>query len=167
MTDNSEKTINTLNYLLKTIKKRFKKKDNEFYKIMVFIDDYNELVDTDKRINDLVIKILEHGSEVGVHLILGMQRPNGKVFNDKLKSLISCRIVLTTTLKEDSNEIIGTEDAINLEGCGDILFKEAEDSCVKHLKGLFIGDNEVKEILKRSEDFRKAMMKAIYEFIHD
>lgn len=147
--DDKDETVKALNDLLNIVNERLENKGKKYPEIVVVVDEYCELFYVDEKVNDLVIKILKHGSEVGVHFILALQRPTKEIVNDELKDLIPCRIALLNSLKEDSKLLIGTEYAINLKGNGDMLFKESKDSSIKHLQGLYIGSEEIKDILFR------------------
>jgi DNA segregation ATPase FtsK/SpoIIIE, S-DNA-T family len=146
--NNKEEILNALNNLLNIVNERFENKGRKYPEIVVLVDEYCELFYIDEKVNDLFIEILKHGSEVGVHLILALQNPTKEIVGEQLRDLIPCRIVLLVTSKEESKLLIGSEDAVNLKGNGDMLFKESETSPIKHLQVLYISNEEIKEILK-------------------
>lgn len=146
--NNKDVIVNALNSLLMIVNERLENKRKKYPEIVVLVDEYCELFNIDEKVNDLVIEILKHGSEVGVHFILALQNPTKEIVDEHLRDLIHCRIALLVSSKEDSELLIGNEDAVNLKGNGDMLFKESEVYPIKHLQGLYISNDEIKEILK-------------------
>lgn len=147
LTDNKDEIIKGLKDVLNIINERVEKKLKKYQELVIFIDEYSELIYLDEKINQLVLEILKQGSDVGVHLFIATQCIEKSVFSDELKNLISCRIAFLTESKEESKLLIGVEDATSLKGKGDMLFKESNESSIKHLQGYF-NDEEIEKILK-------------------
>ena len=103
---------------------------------IVFIDELAELLKTrDKTISTILCDSIETltrlARAVGIHLIMGIQRPDSTVINGQIKSNVSYRLCGHFVDREPSRIMLGTEVA----------------STLPNIKGRFIvKDNEIQEL---------------------
>ena len=100
---------------------------------VIFIDELAELLKTrDKEISNALYDSIETLTRIsracGIHLIIGVQRPDSKVITGQIKSNVACRITGRLTDVEHSRIIIGTTDAtkIPIDIKGRCYIKNAE-----------------------------------------
>ena len=92
-------------------------------KALAIIDEFADLMMIDGKYYEAsIIKLLQLGRAVGIHLYIGTSRPSVDVIPGKLKANFVSRIAFTTASKVDSRTIIDQEGAERLLGKGDLLF---------------------------------------------
>lgn len=85
-----------------------------FPRYFIVIDEFANYAD-DKEFKEKVAQIAERGRFVGVHLILAMQRPDGKdIIPARIKDNCLTKIALKMGTRGGSETIIGTQDAWQL-----------------------------------------------------
>ncbi len=89
--------------------------------IVVFVDEFADLVGECKDISDYVLRIAQKARACGIHLIVATQRPDVKVITGTIKSNLLCRVALTVASTVDSQTILGVGGAEALYGYGDML----------------------------------------------
>lgn len=99
---------------------------------IIFIDELAELLNTrDKEISNRLYDALETLTRLsragGIHLIIGIQRPDSTVINGQIKNNISCRICGRFVDKEPSRIMLNCDDASKLANIkGRFLIKDDE-----------------------------------------
>lgn len=99
---------------------------------IIFIDELAELLNTrDKELSNRLYDALETLTRLsraaGIHLIIGIQRPDAAIVNGQIKNNISCRISGRFVDKEPSRIILGCDDASKLANIkGRFLIKNDE-----------------------------------------
>jgi S-DNA-T family DNA segregation ATPase FtsK/SpoIIIE len=120
--------------------------------IVITIDEFsNVMQEYPKEAEPSIVKILEMGHIVGIHLILSTSRPNTKIFTKSMRDLIGTRIVLQTTSAQDSKSVIGTADACGLKGEGHMLYREGMKYIIRG-QSSFISIEEIKKVVKIQVD---------------
>lgn len=89
--------------------------------IVVFIDEYADLVDTCKNIGEPVVRIAQKARAAGIHLVIATQRPSVQVITGVIKANIPVRVALSMSSATDSITIINQGGAEDLVGHGDML----------------------------------------------
>lgn len=129
--------------------------------IVCFIDEFADLVDTCKNIQEPVVRIAQKARAAGIHLIIATQRPTVQVISGTIKANMPCRVALSMSSAQDSITILSQGGAEDLIGHGDMLV-----SCDKvsrfglvRAQGCFAPDAEINAVT----DFIRAQMKPCYD----
>lgn len=83
----------------------------------------------------------------GIHLIIGLQRPDKDNLPGAIKSLLPARIGFRTSDAINSRIILDCEGAENLRGAGHGIYKYGESI---EFQGMFIKEGEIYELIKES-----------------
>lgn len=94
--------------------------DNQLKRIIIFIDELAELLKTrDKEISKSLYDSLESLTRLsraaGIHLIMGIQRPDSTVVNGQIKNNVSFRVCGRFVDKEPSRIMLNSDMASNLQ----------------------------------------------------
>jgi DNA segregation ATPase FtsK/SpoIIIE, S-DNA-T family len=112
--------------------------------IVLCIDEV-ALLQSEKKIMELVEEISSIGRSLGVFLILSMQRPDRKVLDGKLKNNLTVRMGFKCADLINSR-IIGTPGSEKLKADGRMLLK-SKDYDLKEIQAPFLEPEEAKNIL--------------------
>lgn len=117
--------------------------------IVCFIDEWADLVlaaegqdVTGERIPNAVIRLMQRGRAVGIHLIMSTQRPSPDVLSSLIKVNIPTRIALHTCTRADSEAILGIPGAERLMEDGDMLLADGNEPL--RLQGAYVSEAEIK-----------------------
>lgn len=91
--------------------------------------------------------IIKQGRFVGIHIIFTSQRPSAKSIGTDIRSQIGGIIALKVKEKIDSTMILGTKDAVNLNGNGDAYLKRS-DNVIERFQCSIIDDDELRKVQK-------------------
>lgn len=117
--------------------------------IVVFVDEYADLVGTCKDIALPVVAIAQKARACGIHMIIATQRPSTDVITGVIKANLPTRIALAVASSVDSQTIIGEGGAEKLLGKGDMLASSpiiSRNGPVR-LQGCFIHNKEIKRVI--------------------
>lgn len=89
--------------------------------IVVFIDEYADLVEEVKDIKIPVVRIAQKARAAGIHLVIATQRPSVNVIDGVIKANVAVRAALMVASQVDSISIIGQAGAEALLGNGDMI----------------------------------------------
>jgi len=89
--------------------------------IVVFVDEYADLVEEVKDIKAPVVRIAQKARAAGIHLVIATQRPSVNVIDGVIKANISVRAALMVASQTDSISILGEAGAEKLLGNGDMI----------------------------------------------
>ena len=89
--------------------------------IVVFIDEFADLVDTCKEIKAPVVSIAQKARACGIHMLIATQRPSTNVITGVIKGNLPTRVALAVASQVDSVTILGEGGAEKLLGRGDML----------------------------------------------
>ena len=127
--------------------------------ILLILDEYADLIEYDKKqIEDFIYRITQRGKNVGIFLILAIERPSVNVINGTIKANMPTRVAFRVSSQIDSKVILDTVGAEKLFGNGDMLYKENGVFETVRYQGAFISDSEIEKIL----DFIKMSETATY-----
>lgn len=108
-------------------------------KIVVVIDEFADLMlQADKRAEVSIVRIAQKARAVGIHLILGTQRPSVDVVTGVIKANLPCRIAFRTAQRVDSQVILDQQGAEQLSGKGDMLFLDPSESDLLRLQAYYV-----------------------------
>ena len=116
--------------------------------IVVFIDEYADLVDVCKDISQPVVSIAQKARAAGIHMLIATQRPSTNIITGVIKGNLPTRVALAVAMQVDSVTILGSGGAEKLLGKGDMLVQSPllkRDSLTR-LQSCFIQDKEIKHI---------------------
>ena len=107
-------------------------KPNTLKRKIIFIDELAELLKTrDKaisnRLYDSIETLTRISRAVGIHLIMGIQRPDSTIINGQIKNNVSFRVCGRFVDKEPSRIMLGSDEASNLANIrGRFIVKDDE-----------------------------------------
>lgn len=109
-------------------------------KIVVVIDEFADLMlQADNEMAEkCIVRIAQKSRAVGIHLILGTQRPSVDVVTGVIKANLPCRIAFRTAQRVDSQVILDVAGAEQLSGKGDCLFLDPHSSEIMRLQSFYV-----------------------------
>ena len=116
--------------------------------IVIVIDEYADMIDTNKKISEPVVRIGQKARAAGIHMIVATQRPSVNVINGVIKANIPSRVALLSSSYVDSNTILDSGGAEKLIGNGDMLIKCAvlDNTGLLRCQGSFVSNGEIKAV---------------------
>jgi S-DNA-T family DNA segregation ATPase FtsK/SpoIIIE len=91
--------------------------------IVIFIDEYCDLINSDRRfLEPIISEIAKKGRAVGIHLVLATNRPTADIVDNAIKTELGGKIAFKVSTAIDSRLILNTGGAEKLIGEGDMLF---------------------------------------------
>lgn len=128
--------------------------------IVCIIDEYADLVDTNKNISDPVVRLAQKARAAGIHLVIATQRPSTNVITGVIKANLPVRVALMVASSIDSQTILGYGGAEELIGHGDMLVDCANISrSLIRCQGCFCDNEEIQKVC----DFIRAESKVDYD----
>ena len=82
-------------------------------RLIIIIDEFAEMARRTESVLDELFTITRVGREIGMHLLLAAQRPEG-IIGNKVRDYVQYRLCLRCASPEDSREVLGRTDAANL-----------------------------------------------------
>ena len=117
--------------------------------IIVFIDEFADLVDTNKEIKAPVVSIAQKARACGIHMLIATQRPSTNIIDGVIKGNLPTRVALAVASQVDSVTILGEGGAEKLLGRGDMLAQSpilSRNGRVR-LQSCFIQNKEILRIV--------------------
>ena len=116
--------------------------------IVVFVDEYADLVEQVKEIREPVQRIVQKARAAGIHLCIATQRPSVNVIDGVIKSNVSTRLALMSASAVDSTTIIGEGGAEKLLGNGDMLIDCSliSRSTKPRVQGCYVSEAEINRV---------------------
>lgn len=136
---------NILDSLIDEMELRYKENNIDMSYKVLMIDELNDLIIQDKNINDKLARLAIKARAANIHLILGTQRPDSKIFSGQLRSNIPTRIALKVQKSTESKIILDDIGAEKLLGTGDILL--SHQSSIERLIGIKLDKRDIKGFL--------------------
>lgn len=96
-----------------------------------------------KRIERILQSLLLKGRIGGIHVVMATYRFDKGIITPAIQAFFPSRLAFRLRNKLDSKVILNTQDAVNLIGRGDLLLF---DTSLKRIQGVYIDDNEIKNI---------------------
>lgn len=116
-------------------------------KIVVVIDEFADLIIQNKEqkmqgepnyTEFAIVRLAQKARAVGIHLVIGTQRPSVDVVTGLIKANIPTRIAFATAQGVDSKVILDREGAENLIGKGDLLFLDPSRRDLQRLQSFYV-----------------------------
>ncbi len=121
--------------------------------IVVIIDELADIMQAYPReLESAIVRLAQMSRAVGIHLILSTQRPSVNVITGLIKANVPTRVALQVSSQIDSRTILDMGGAEKLLGAGDMLYLSGEMSQPNRLQSAFIGEEEVKRVVKFIKD---------------
>lgn len=144
-----EKLLNIIDYRYSVLQinniSNLQEKEELFFRIFVIIDEFSELILSDKSIEKLIVRISQIGRAAGVHLILCTQLPTAKILTNLINVNMSSKIALHVETAQNSRAILNQKGAELLGLNGDAILKQ----------GIFL--NRFKVYRTPPEDIKKVI----------
>jgi DNA segregation ATPase FtsK/SpoIIIE and related proteins len=132
-----------------------------FPRIVVVIDEYADLVNSNKTISDSVVRLAQKARAAGIHLIISTQNPSVNIITGTIKANIPVRVALLCSSYTHSITILGTAGAEKLLGRGDMIVRcsfVSKNGDIR-VQGAFVDNTEIRNVL----DFIKANNQCDYD----
>lgn len=121
-----------------------KKSNIVFPRIVVLIRELAEvLLINPNEIEKNILKLTQLTKAVGIHFILGAQRPTSNVFTGLVKANVPARMAFYTPTIETSLAILDKPGAEKLEGKGDMLLLTRDVAEPIRLKSYYIKESDI------------------------
>jgi S-DNA-T family DNA segregation ATPase FtsK/SpoIIIE len=121
--------------------------------IVIIIDELADIMQAYPReLESAIVRLAQMSRAVGIHLILSTQRPSVNVITGLIKANVPTRVALQVSSQIDSRTILDMGGAEKLLGAGDMLYLSGEMSQPSRLQSAFIGEEEVKRVVKFIKD---------------
>ena len=115
--------------------------------VYVIIDEYADLIVTDKKIVEpLVLRLAQLGRAANVHLIIATQRPTRDIVTGSIKVNVCNRFALHCPTAQDSRNIIGQNGAETLPPYGEALYYSPTG--LEHFEIPMIPDSEMDRVIQ-------------------
>mgnify|MGYP000134256888 CR=1 FL=1 len=101
---------------------------DRIYPIVVFIDEYADLVMQDKNAAALVTRLGQKARAAGIHLVLCTQHPLAKIISTAITTNFPTRVAFQVQTASASRVILDTGGAENLLRKGDMIYQDATES---------------------------------------
>ncbi len=125
------------------------KKDKKMAYIIIFIDEFADLMLTERnKIEYYITRLVQMARAVGIHLVIATQRPSVDVITGTIKANFPVRVAFRLPSVTDSRTILDTGGAEKLLGSGDMLFIPPGKAEPIRLHSPFVSDDEINELVK-------------------
>lgn len=143
------------------LKERLSATDEEMAKIpltlpyiVIIIDELADLMMTSaKEVEFYLCRLAQKSRAVGIHLIVSTQRPQANVVTGLIKSNLPSRIAFRVSSRLDSRIVLDQNGGEVLMGQGDMLYLPPGSSKLVRAQGTFIGDEELRRVVKHCRQF--------------
>ena len=130
---------------------------NELYRIIVVIDDINELLSNDNR--DEIIKnlqsILTNGRTVGVHCVAITSAASNKRIRNDILPYFPSKICFAVTSSTESKAVLESPKAAELPFPGGLVFKGMRNQCVAAFP--CFSDEELMSVISENTEFSEEL----------
>ena len=116
--------------------------------IVVFIDEYADLIETCKELRSPVVRLVQKARAAGIHLVIATQRPSVNVIDGVIKANVATRVALMCASFNDSMTVIGEGGAEKLLGYGDMLIDcpLISRSMKPRVQGCYVSETEIMRV---------------------
>lgn len=164
----TNKTINALSWLIYEMEKRYKllqnaevmniaeynKKGEEKLPYILFIEDEfaDDVYASKEEFEEKIIRILQMGRAVGLHIILSTSRPSEEIVGSMIGANITTRLCFALCCASDSKEVLFQAGAEKLLSEGDALFLDNGSVKPIRLQTPYISEAELKESIENIKE---------------
>lgn len=115
--------------------------------IVCVIDEFADLIMSDKTVEKQVQMLAQKSRAAGIHLIIATQRPSVDVITGTIKANLPTRLSYKVSSPADSMTILNTVGAEDLLGRGDSLLLE-ENGTLTRVLGAYMPNDEIMQMLE-------------------
>ncbi len=116
--------------------------------IVIVIDELGDLMIMAKNeVEPIIVRLTQMSRAVGIHLVLGTQRPDTQVVTGLIKANVPSRIAFTVASQIDSRVILDQGGAEKLLGQGDGLFMSASTIKPVRFQSCFVEEYEIRKVV--------------------
>lgn len=124
------------------------RKERKLAKIVILIDEFADLMSTDKKnIESKIARLAAKARAAGFFMILATQRPSVNIIEGSIKTNFVSRIAFKMSNAIDSQTILNEMGAEKLLGKGDLLYKVCDMPVPERAQGAFIDTSEIKDVV--------------------
>ena len=124
---------------------KFEKLEMLPYMVFVIVELGDLMMLAKNEVEPIVVRLTQMSRAVGIHLVLGTQRPDVQVVTGLIKANIPTRICFAVVTQIDSRVVLGVQGAENLVGQGDGLILTPSVMQPIRFQGAFVEEKEVRE----------------------
>jgi DNA segregation ATPase FtsK/SpoIIIE-like protein len=116
--------------------------------IFAIIDEYNDLINVNPQISDLVQRLAQKSRAAGIHLVIATQRPTTNILTGSIKNNLATIVALRVSKQVDSITMLGHAGAEVLGGNGDMYLVNPLFSRYGEIRvqAAYISDAEIQRI---------------------
>lgn len=114
---------------------------------VIVIDEYADLVQVAKEVEDYVKRLTQMGRACGIYILLATQRPSVDVLPGVIKNNMPTRLAYALSSGTDSKVTLDDYGAENLNGKGDSLLKWNGSDRFIRMQGGFLTEEEIENIV--------------------
>jgi DNA segregation ATPase FtsK/SpoIIIE, S-DNA-T family len=116
--------------------------------IFSIIDEYNDLINTNPSVSDLVQRLAQKSRAAGIHLLLATQRPTTDIITGSIKNNLATIVALRVSKQVDSVTVLGHMGAEILGGNGDMYLVNPQFARYGEIRvqGAYISDDEIQRV---------------------
>lgn len=114
--------------------------------LVVIIDEYADMIMSNRKVEDHIVRLAQKARAAGVHLILATQRPSVDVITGLIKANIPARISFKVSSRIDSRTILDQNGAEQLLGKGDMLYMYSGGALPLRVHGALVIDKDVNNV---------------------
>jgi DNA segregation ATPase FtsK/SpoIIIE, S-DNA-T family len=116
--------------------------------VVIVIDELGDLMIMAKNeVEPIIVRLTQMSRAVGIHLVLGTQRPDTQVVTGLIKANVPSRIAFTVASQVDSRVILDQGGAEKLLGQGDGLFMSASTIKPVRFQSCLVEENEIRKVV--------------------
>jgi S-DNA-T family DNA segregation ATPase FtsK/SpoIIIE len=115
-------------------------------RIVCMIDEFADLILTNKKVEEPIVRLAQKGRAAGIHLVIATQRPVVKVVTGLIKANVPTRISFRVSSNLESRIILDQGGAEHLTGKGDMLFIHPDNHSAMRLQAPWVPPQEIKQL---------------------
>lgn len=129
-------------------------------RIICMIDEFADLILTNKKVEEPIVRLAQKGRAAGIHLVLATQRPVVKVVTGLIKANIPVRIAFRVSSNLESRIILDQGGAESLMGKGDMIMVHPDLHSPVRLQAPWVPPEEVASLTAhwRTQSFFRNMI---------
>ena len=116
--------------------------------IFAVIDEYNDLINVNPQVSDIVQRLAQKSRAAGIHLLIATQRPTTNILTGSIKNNLATIVALRVSKQVDSITMLGHAGAEILGGNGDMYLVNPLFSRYGEIRvqAPYISDSEIQRI---------------------
>jgi S-DNA-T family DNA segregation ATPase FtsK/SpoIIIE len=116
--------------------------------IFAVIDEYNDLINVNPQVSDIVQRLAQKSRAAGIHLLIATQRPTTNILTGSIKNNLATIVALRVNKQVDSITMLGHAGAEVLAGNGDMYLVNPLFSRYGEIRvqAPYISDSEIHRI---------------------